>query len=235
MLIAGHCLYTHKCKKENILQTVHGLKGIATHFRIKLWGGGTTFKKYIEGVGDDGVLLLEQINKILPCGTEVRTPDQVDKCKNLDYLWIGARSSQNYDLLEYIAKNYDGQIFVKRGFGMTIDEILGIDEIMHNRYNNKIYIIERGINTFDRDHYRWSPDLKGLVRLKHDYPDLFSRTIVDCSHSAESWIYVSDIYKAFKSIGIQHFMFECYSDLKFSNADQNQAIVINELKNILEV
>ena len=235
MIIAGHCLYTHKCKKDNILKTFHDLKGFATHFRIKLWGGGTTYKKYTEGVGENGVPLLKEINETFPCGTEVRTPGQVDLCKELDYLWIGARSSQNYDLLEHIGKEYPGQIMIKRGFGMTIDEVIGIDEIMRLKYNREVYIIERGINTFDRGHYRWSPDLKGLIRLKHDYSKLFDRTVVDCSHSAESWTYVPDTYKAFKSIGVKHFMFECYSNLNFANADQHQAITVDELKRILEV
>ena len=97
------------------------------------------------------------------------------------------------------------------------------------------YIIERGINTFDRQpDSRWSPDLKGIIRVKNERPDIFSRLVVDCSHSVGRKEYSGDVYRAFKAIGVQHFMFECSIAPEKSKTDKGQILSIEELEEILK-
>jgi 3-deoxy-7-phosphoheptulonate synthase len=232
MIIAGNCLYINEKYKKDVIKTAKKLKGVADMFRVKLFGGGTTPEKYAYGVGFKGAQTLKEIQKFIPVSTEVHTPLQ-SKCLDwMDSVWIGARNSHNYTLLKEVAK-FPNDVYIKRGAGMTIDEVIGVYDIMNKIYNKKIYIIERGINTFDRLEYsRWSPDLKGVIRLKYQRPDIFKRLIVDCSHSVFVKYWIEDTYKAFKSIGVEHFMFECSYDGE-SPTDSQLMLSVKELKRIL--
>lgn len=235
MIIAGNCLYVDESDTDHVWETAKALRGIATHFRCKLWGGGTGADRYFPGIGAGGTDLLKKINKvIMPCGTEIQDIGHFGLMMDLDYLWVGARNSQNYSLLSRLSKHPTKTILLKRGFGMTIDELIGLYDICQVKHGFKdIYLIERGINTFDRNPFsRWSPDLKGMIRLKTENPDIFDRIIVDCSHSVGKKDYVADTYRAFKAIGVKHFMFECTID-GMSRTDSGHMLSVKELENIL--
>ena len=235
MIIAGPCLYTNKTEEKEIYETAKQLNGYASHFRCKLWGGGTKPEKYLAGIGCNGLQLLEKIQNDFnfPCGTEVQGKMQIDNCSKLNYIWVGARNCHNYLLLSEI-KDRKGDIFIKRGAGITVDETIGIYDIMKQIHNVDVYIIERGINTFDRQETsRWSPDLKGCIRIKHERPDIFDRLVVDCSHSVFIKDCVSDVHKAFKAIGVNHFMFECTAS-GVSRTDQGHMLSCDELKEIIK-
>ncbi len=234
MIIAGNCSYCTKADEELILKTAELLIGTANKFRCKLWLGGTRPDRWQAGIGVKGIKTLEFINNnLMPCGTEIQTYEQLELCKNLDYIWIGCRNSQNYGLLQQLI-NFKGDVFIKRGFGMTIDEVIGLYDIMKNIVKKECYIIERGINTFDRlEASRWSPDLKGVIRIKDERPDIFNRLVVDCSHSVGNKNWVGDTHRAFKVVGIKHFMFECTATGK-SKTDSKQMLSVKELKEILK-
>lgn len=239
MIIAGPCLYTIHTERERIIATAQALKGTADFFRCKLWGGGTAPSKFMAGVGNKGIELLDYIHmEIMPTMTEAQNNHQIMSCRHhmIDGVWVGARNSQNYALIgdveQYWPKN---KIFmVKRGSGMTIDEVIGLFDIYREFYNREIYIIERGINTFDRlPTSRWSPDLKGMIRIKHERPDIFKRIVIDCSHSVGEKAWIEDTYRAFQAIGVEHFMFECTIDGE-SKTDSMQMLSVDELKEILK-
>jgi len=234
MIIAGPCLYADKTDYNEILQTAVQLQGIADRFRCKIIGGGTTPEKYMPGIGYEGVELLKEIQKKyrLKCGTEVHTPNQVVQFMDLDFLWVGARNSQNYTLLEYLSC-HSGPIFIKRGTGMTVEEIIGIYDIMVMKHYNPPLIVDRGVVNIDRQpNSRWSPDLKGIIQIKKERPDMFENLVIDCSHSVGQKDYIEDTYKAFKAIGVNHFMFECTASGK-SKTDQGHMLSVQELKDIL--
>ena len=88
MIIAGNCLFTSLAEKDQVRKTAEALQGIATHFRIKVIGGGTKADIYYEGVGTKGLHVLEYIQeKIMPVGTEIHIPQHVAEYGQLDYLW----------------------------------------------------------------------------------------------------------------------------------------------------
>lgn len=232
MIIAGLCSFVNSGTASELLDTAHELKGFASHFRAKLWLGGTTPSKYVKGMGYNGLKYLENINDLIATGTECHTPDHIKACDGLDFIWIGGRNSQNHTLIE-AASGYWGDVFVKRGFGMTIDETIGLYDIMTKVHRKECYIIERGINTFDRlPDSRWSPDLKGVIRIKHERPDIFSNMVVDISHSVGRKEYIKDTYNAFKAIGIKHWMAECSASGN-TDTDERQHITVKELKEII--
>lgn len=254
MIIAGNCLMADEEDIDIAVRTAKALKerNLADYFRCKIWGGGTSPQKYFKGMGLSGLLTLEQINrKIMSAGTEVQIPEHIDYCNKyeykVDFIWVGARNCQNYALLERL-EYFKGDIFIKRGFGITVDEMIGLYDIIANpelnrslatlslsRVNKEIYIIERGIITFDRlPDSRWSPDLKGVIRIKNERPDIFNRLVVDCSHSVGRKEYSGDVYRAFKAIGVSHFMFECSVEPEKSKTDKGQILSIEELETILK-
>ena len=51
MIIAGNCLFTSLLEKDQIRKTAEALKELVTHFRVKIYGGGTNLKKCYEGAG----------------------------------------------------------------------------------------------------------------------------------------------------------------------------------------
>lgn len=231
-IFAGNCLYIDK--RDKVIETAVALKGIADVFRVKLWGGGTTPEKYRKGIGYKGINDLRYINsEIMKVATECQTPHQVDCCNlKIDWAWVGCRSAQNYGLLKDVAR-FEGNVIIKRNYGQTIDEVIGLFDIMKKIHKKEVYICERGINTFDRkDWSRWSPDLKGVIRIKHERPDIFKRLIVDCSHSVFVKEWVEDVYKAFKAVGVKSFMFEVTIDGK-SRTDQSHILSVKELKKII--
>ena len=238
MIIAGPCLYAVETQREQFIETAKALKGLADFYRCKLWGGGTRPDRFFPGMSNKGLEMLDYINgEIMPVMTEVQSNHQIMACEHhsIESVWIGARNSQNYglmqDIIQYWPKNKP--IMIKRNAGMTIDELIGIFDIYLERYNRYVYFIERGINTFDRqEHSRWSPDLKGAIRLKHERPEIFDRLVVDCSHSVGVSSYIKDVYAAFEAIGVNHFMFECTIDGE-SLTDQNQMLSVKDLENIL--
>jgi 3-deoxy-D-arabino-heptulosonate 7-phosphate (DAHP) synthase len=123
---------------------------------------------------------------------------------------------------------------IKRGFGMTADEAIGIYDLCEKKFGKQIYLIDRGIVTFDRHPVsRWSPDLKGVLWIKNERPDIFSRLVIDCSHSVFDKRMVGDVYRAFRAVGVEHFMFECTIDGK-SLTDQAHMLSVAELADILE-
>lgn len=235
MIIAGPCLYADKSQKQDIIDLADFLQATkkVDGFRVKLWGGGTTPEKYKYGIGNNGLSTLEEINEIIPAGTEVHDKNHIEVCTGRAFfLWVGARNAQNYTLLREISM-FDGVVLIKRGQGMTIDETIGLYDIMKERHNKDVHIVERGINTFDRLHdSRWSPDLKGVIRIKNERPDIFCRLMIDCSHSVGRKEYILDTYSAFSAIGCKHFMFECTID-GISETDQRHMLSASELLDII--
>jgi len=234
LIIAGNCLLSKNDEVEGVLETAKALQGLITHFRCKIIGGGTIKYKYRNGIGfQKGLKVLETINKFIPTGTEVQTLSHIEYCQRLSYVWVGARNCQNYALLEYL-EYFQGDVFTKRGVGMTINELVGIYEVMKAIHKKPVCIIERGIiNINDKDITRWSISLNDILYFKYYYSEIFNKLIIDCSHSAGRAEYVEEIYKSTKAIGCQHFMFECTLDGK-SNTDQNHMLSVDKLKEILD-
>lgn len=232
MIIAGWCLLTEKNYEIELIKTAKELAEIpeVRWFRCKIWGGGTTPEVWNYGIGNAGIEVLEYINKnIMPVMTEVRTLEQINLCRNLDGLWIGARNAQNYDIykdLQYTNK----KIIIKRHPAMTIDETVGIYNIAQMLGIRDVTICERGIATHDRKpENRWRPDYLGMLQLMaKGIPICF-----DISHSSAYPEYFKRLYDGAKMMGINDFMIEVYNDKKNMLTDKQWGIDINELKNII--
>jgi 3-deoxy-7-phosphoheptulonate synthase len=234
LIIAGPCSYIDESDSKEIFETADQLLGVADWFRVKPYLGGTRPDRFMKGMEDEAAGPLSYINhNIMPVGIEVQTLKQLVMMRDsISFYWVGARNSANYGLYEDLSF-YKKPMMVKRGPSMTVDETIGLYDILTDIYKLEPMIIERGIVTIDRqDNSRWSPDLKGIIRIKQERPDVFRKLIIDCSHSVGRADFIHDTYRAFKAIGCEHFMFECTASGK-SRTDQSQMISVEKLKEIL--
>lgn len=110
--------------------------------------------------------------------TEVMQVSQVEKMLDyVDIFQVGARNSQNFNLLDVLGK-VDKPVMIKRGISGTIDELLYSAEYVFSSGNEKIMLCERGIRTFEKA-TRNTLDLSAIPLLK-DKSHL--PVIVDPSH-----------------------------------------------------
>lgn len=237
MIYAGPCLLTpDQAAIDDCYKTAERLASIDKNirFRCKLWGGGTRPDRYVEGIGVEGLKILNNISKKLLVGTEIKDSNNLKELSNnLDFLWIAARSMQNYSLLEMRPRTYghENEILIKRNPGATIDEVIGIHDICRDIYGYKSIMVERGINTFCRtEKQRWTPDFSGMLRLIQERPDI--ELCFDPSHACGVKEHIFPMVKAAKAIGVKHYMIEVMNDPSLSQTDKNQILSIEEFKAI---
>lgn len=237
MIIAGPCLLNdNQAEIDNCVETARQLRFISgeIRFRCKLWGGGTTPEKYKNGIGKEGINVFRQIkiNTGLLMGTEVQSKDHFMQNETCNFLWVGARNSHNYSLLQelgFVARNFGTTIFIKRGAGMTVDEIIGVYDICNKIHGYKPWIIERGINTFCRtDAVRWMPDFQGMLRILQERPEI--NLMLDVSHSTFKKEHIFPMIKAACALGVKHFMLEVYADPTLTQSDKAHALSVEEFK-----
>ena len=246
-LYCGPCLLNNRPEEiENCYKTAERLSYIDKdiRFRCKTWGGGTTPEKYVEGIGNKGFHVINNVKDTykLKTGIEIRDsnqladhPDAIDKCTN--FIWIAARSAQNYELLcqaNWYLDNSDAEeVLIKRHPGMTVDEIIGIHDICEKRHGYKPVIVERGINTFCRtDNRRWMPDFQGMLRIIQERPDI--ELCFDPSHACGQYEDIFPMVKAAVAIGVKNFMLEVMDDPSLSQTDKRQILNIEEFQLIYD-
>ncbi len=176
-IMAGPCSIEGEKQIENTVQ--HLLEN-----NIKIMRGGVfkprsspyTFRGY-------GIDILKLFYKHCSANgikviTEVMQVSQVEEMIDyVDIFQVGARNSQNFNLLDILGK-VDKPVLLKRGISGTIEELLSSAEYIFANGNEKIILCERGIRTFERA-YRNTLDLNAVPILK-DKSHL--PVIVDPSH-----------------------------------------------------
>ncbi len=119
--------------------------------------------------------------------TEVMQVSQIEAMlPYVDIFQVGARNSQNFNLLDELGK-VDKPVLLKRGISGTIDELLQAAEYIFSNGNEKIMLCERGIRSYESA-YRNTLDLNAVTILK-DKSHL--PVIVDPSHGIGVRKYVS--------------------------------------------
>lgn len=132
------------------------------------------------GLGIDGLksfyrICRENGIKII---TEVMESSQIEPMlPYVDIFQVGARNSQNFNLLEALGE-VDKPVMIKRGISGSIDELLYSAEYVFKKGNEKILLCERGIRTFETA-YRNTLDLNAVPILKEK---THLPVIVDPSH-----------------------------------------------------
>ena len=175
-----------------------------------------------QGLGVPGLKLLAQVGKELgmPVISELLSLRDLDPCvEYTDILQIGARSMQNFVLLEEAGKS-GKPVMLKRGLAGTIEEWLMAAEYILSQDNGQLILCERGIRTFETA-TRNTLDLNAVAlvkRLSH------LPVIADPSHGTGKWYLVKPMALASIAAGADGLMIEVHPNPDHALSDGAQSL-----------
>ncbi|AFZ69896.1 phospho-2-dehydro-3-deoxyheptonate aldolase [Caldisphaera lagunensis DSM 15908] len=229
VIIAGPCAVENR---EQIIKTALFVKENGA----KILRGGAfkprTSPYSFQGLGEEGLKLLREASEEakIPFVTEVMDVNTVRLvAAYADALQVGARNMQNFPLLKELGK-IDKPVFLKRGFGNTIDELLQSAEYILAGGNDQVVLVERGIRTFESS-TRFTLDIAAVPVLKNltHLP-----VIVDPSHAAGKRIYVPPLAKAGIAVGSDGLMIEVHPEPDKALSDGPQQLTFEMFKQLME-
>ena len=226
-IMAGPCSIENEGQIENTVQ--HLLKN-----NIKIMRGGVYKPRSspyaFRGLGMDGLKLFykhcsENGIKVI---TEVMQVSQVEEMFDyVDIFQVGARNSQNFNLLDILGK-VDKPVLIKRGMSGTIEELLASAEYVFSNGNEKILLCERGIRTYENA-YRNTLDLNAIpiLKAKSHLP-----VIVDPSHGIGLREHVATMALAGVVAGADGVIVEVHEQPEKAFSDGQQTLNYEQAENL---
>jgi len=220
-LIAGPCSVE---SREQIIFVAQEVKKSGANF---LRGGAfkpRTSPYDFQGLGSEGLdLLLEaRAETGLPIVTELMDIRSIDLFveKQVDVIQVGARNTQNFDLLKELGK-VEATILLKRGLAGTIKELLMSAEYIMASGNENVILCERGIRTYESTYARNTLDISAVPILKKltHLP-----VIVDPSHAVGRADIVESMSLAAVAAGADGIIVEVHNDPKNALCDGAQSL-----------
>lgn len=228
-IMAGPCSIE---SEEQIISTIEHLKANG----IKIMRGGVYKPRSspysFRGLGMDGLKLWYQLAKEnnIKIITEVMQVSQIAEMHDyVDIFQVGARNSQNFNLLDELGK-VDKPILLKRGMSGTIEELLQSAEYVFSNGNEKIILCERGIRTYETA-YRNTMDINAITILK-DKSHL--PVVADPSHGVGVRKYVDKIALASIMAGADGVIMEVHECPQKAFSDGQQTLDYGQSKNLIE-
>jgi len=218
-LIAGPCTVE---SVEQINEIAHAVKAAGATF---LRGGAfkaRTSPYDFQGLGKEGLALLLEAKKAtgLPIVSEVMDVKSLPMFEDIDIIQIGARNSQNYELLREVGL-LKKPVLLKRGLAGTIRELLMSAEYIMNGGNENVILCERGIRTYENSYTRSTLDISAVPVLKSltHLP-----VIVDPSHAAGRADIVPALALAAVAAGADGIMIEVHNNPAHALCDGEQSM-----------
>lgn len=148
-----------------------------------------------------------------------------------DIFQVGARNMQNFSLLKVLGQQ-SKPVGLKRGMSATIDDLLNAAEYIMANGNPNVFLIERGIRTFDSKYTRNTLDVMAVPVLREltHLP-----VLVDSSHATGHRDLVIPGARAAVAAGAQGVMFELHEHPDEAFVDGAQAITPDTLAEALPV
>ncbi len=228
-IMAGPCSIEGEEQIENTVQ--HLLKN-----NIKIMRGGVYKPRSspyaFRGMGMDGLKLFykhcsENGIKVI---TEVMQVSQVEEMVDyVDIFQVGARNSQNFNLLDILGK-VDKPIMIKRGMSGTIEELLASAEYVFSNGNEKILLCERGIRTYESA-YRNTLDLNAIPILKEKS---HLPVIVDPSHGIGLRQHVATMALAGVMCGADGVIVEVHENPEKAFSDGQQTLYYRQAEKLYQ-
>ena len=218
--------------KENLFVCARAVKKSGAHL---LRGGAfkpRTSPYAFQGHGLSALKALAEAKKItgLPTVTEVMDTRQVELIERyVDVLQIGARNSQNFDLLKEVGQSKK-PVILKRGMANTIEEWLMSAEYIVSRGNKNVILCERGIRTFETS-TRFTLDLNAIPVIKHH---THLPILVDPSHGVGVRDYIAPMALAAIAAGADGIMLEVHPKPTEALSDGHQALLPTMFDQIMQ-
>ena len=221
-LIAGPCSVE---SEDQIVTVAKAVKEAGAN----LFRGGAfkprTSPYDFQGLGAEGIRLLKIAREEtgLPIVTEIMNIADLPLFEDVDVLQVGARNTQNYDLLKELG-NLNKPILLKRGLAGTLKELLMSAEYIMSNGNEQVILCERGIRTYS-DYMRNTLDLSAVPMLQElsHLP-----VIVDPSHATGIARMVPPMAMAAAASGADGIMIEVHNDPIHALCDGAQSLTPEE-------
>ena len=227
------CVMAGPCSVENETQ-VKEMAEFLNKNEISIMRGGV-FKPRsspyaFRGVGIEGLKYFSAICKEhgIKIISEVMHDTQIEPmCEYVDVFQVGARNSQNFNLLDALGQ-IDKPVMIKRGLSGTIDELLYSAEYIFAGGNEKIILCERGIRTFEKE-YRNMLDLNAIPTLK---AKTHLPVIVDPSHGTGKRHLVEPMALAGIMSGADGIMIEIHKTPDKALSDGAQSLTLRQAETL---
>ncbi|HRG52678.1 MAG TPA: bifunctional 3-deoxy-7-phosphoheptulonate synthase/chorismate mutase [Bacteroidia bacterium] len=228
-LMAGPCSIESEEQVEKIVKHL-----VANNIRIMRGG---VFKPRsspyaFRGMGLEGLKMFNRVCRAngIKIITEVMQVSQIaDMADYVDVFQVGARNSQNFNLLDELGK-VDKPVLIKRGMSGTIDELLQSAEYIFSNGNEKLMLCERGIRTYENA-YRNTFDINAIPVLKEK---THLPVIADPSHGVGIREYVSMVALAAMVAGADGVIYEVHEKPEEAASDGQQTLNFDESNQLIE-
>ncbi len=228
VMIAGPCSIE---SRDRLMETARFLN----EFGVDVLRGGAYKPRSspysFQGYGEKALRWLKEAGDRYDMATvsEIMDPRKVSMmCEYVDILQVGARNSQNFDLLKEVGKT-SNPVLLKRGFGNTIEEWLQSAEYILSEGNEDVILCERGIRTFEQS-TRFTFDISAVpvIKKKTDLP-----IILDPSHAAGERDLIKPLSKAALAVGADGIMVEVHPRPKDALCDGKQSLRFEDFNDLM--
>lgn len=185
------------------------------------------------GMGIDGLKLWYELAKEagIKIVTEVMQVSQIEEMDPyVDIYQVGARNTQNFNLLDELGKNTDKPVMIKRGISGTIDELLYSAEYVFSAGNERLLLCERGIRTYEKA-TRNTMDLNAIAVLKEK---THLPVIADPSHGIGLRDFVEPIALASIMAGADGVIYETHEKPEEAYSDGQQTLNFPESAKLID-
>ncbi len=223
------------CSVESEDQVMRSAEAVRKAGAIILRGGAfkpRTSPYEFQGLGEAGLKILSKAKREtgLAIITELLSETDTDLvAEHADIIQIGARNSQNFQLLIKAAKT-GKPILLKRGMSERIEEWLLAAEYILAAGNPNVFLCERGIRTFET-YTRNTLDIGAVAAAKRES---HLPVIVDPSQGCGRADLVIDLCKAAVAIGADGLLVEVHPNPAEAWSDGQQQLDIDGFRRLVE-
>jgi 3-deoxy-7-phosphoheptulonate synthase len=227
-------VFAGPCAVENREQLLDTAEAVREHGAVGLRGGAfkpRTSPYSFQGTRWAGLDLLAEARTRtgLPILTEVVEPGHVERVAEVaDGLQIGARNMQNFALLTEVGRTRR-PVVLKRGFGATVEELLGAAEYILAEGNDQVVLCERGIRTFEPA-TRFTLDLSAVALLKQR---THLPVMVDPSHAVGIRELIGPVTLAAAAVGADALLIDVHVRPEEALCDGKQALRPDEFGRLM--
>lgn len=185
-----------------------------------------------QGLGQAGLDIFQQIKDEFGVAitTEIVAVEDIEAvAKVADCLQIGARNSQNYNLLERVAA-FGKPVLLKRGMASGIEEWLSAAEYLMVNGCQEVILCERGIKTFETA-TRNTLDISAIPIAKQE---THLPVVVDPSHAAGRLDLIPAMSRAAIAAGADGLLVEAHPNPAEAFSDAKQQIPSAKFSEFLE-
>ncbi len=228
-IMAGPCSVE---SEKQLLSTAHAVKAAgATVLRGGAFKPRTSPYEF-QGLGLKGLKLLDKARREtgLAVITELLSEDHAEMVAEFtDIIQIGARNSQNFQLLVAAAKT-GKPVLLKRGLSMRIEEWLLAGEYILSNNNPNLMYCERGIRTFE-NYTRNTLDLSTIPIIKKES---HSPIVIDPSQGAGRADLVVAMCKGAVAMGADALLIEVHPNPAEAWSDGAQQVSLEMFAKLME-